>query len=80
MLSQKSLYGPVTYSGNQTLKDKGFDLKVKIKKESYYFPEIVVGWNDLAGTGRFSGEYLVASKNFGDFDLTLGMGWGARAR
>ena len=71
------LYGPVTYSGNQTLKDKGFDLKVKIKKESYYFPEIAVGWNDLAGTGRFSGEYLVASKNFGDFDLTLGMGWGA---
>ena len=30
------LYGPSSYSGNQTLKDKGFDVKFLIKKESYY--------------------------------------------
>ena len=48
------LYGPSTYSGNQTLKDKGFDLKIRLMRESYYLPDISVGWNDLAGTGKFS--------------------------
>jgi len=74
---KNELYGPAQYSGNQTLKDKGFDFKLKLKKEGYYIPEIALGWNDLAGTGRFSGEYLVASKKIKDFDLTLGLGWGA---
>ena len=69
-------YGPVTYSGNQTLKDKGFDLKALIKKETYYMPAIAVGLRDVAGTGLFSSEYIVASKKVGHLDLTLGMGWG----
>ena len=69
-------YGPVTYSVNQTLKDKGFDLKALIKKETYYMPAIAVGLRDVAGTGLFSSEYIVASKKVGHLDLTLGMGWG----
>ena len=71
------LYGPSSYSGNQTLKDKGFDVKFLIKKESYYIPAFAVGLRDIAGTGLFSSEYLVASKRFGQLDLTLGLGWGA---
>ena len=30
------LYGPSSYSGNQTLKDKGFDVKFLIKRELLY--------------------------------------------
>ncbi len=71
------LYGPSSYSGNQTLKDKGFDVKFLIKKESYYIPAFALGLRDIAGTGLFSSEYLVASKRFGQLDLTLGLGWGA---
>ena len=71
------LYGPASYSGNQSYKDKGFDLKFKILDESYYIPQIALGLNDIAGTGRFSGEYLSFSKMIGNFDLTFGVGWGA---
>ena len=75
---QKNLkYGPSSYSGNQTLKDKGFDLKVRLLNESYYIPEVAIGWNDLAGTGRFSGEYISATKKIKNVDLTVGYGWGA---
>ena len=71
------LYGPSSYSGNQTLKDKGFDLKIKLVNESYFVPEVAIGWNDLAGTGRFSGEYISATKRIKNADITIGYGWGA---
>lgn len=71
------LYGPSSYSGNQSLKDKGFDLKIKLLSESYYFPEVAIGWNDLAGTGKFSGEYIAATKQIYDLDFTIGIAWGA---
>ena len=58
------LYGPAVYSGNQSLKDKGFDLKLRILKETYILPNIAIGLRDIAGTGRFSSEYLAASKRF----------------
>ena len=40
------------------------------------FPAIAFGARDLAGTGVFSAEYLVASKRLNNFDFTLGIGWG----
>mgnify|MGYP001172211579 CR=1 FL=1 len=71
------LYGPSTYSGNQTLKDKGFDIKFKLLEESYLLPDIALGWNDIAGTGRFAGEYLSMTKSIMNADVTIGLGWGA---
>ncbi len=67
-------YGPV--SPNQDLKDKSLDVKLKLLKEDRWLPELAVGWRDMAGTSLFAGEYLVASKRYGDFDFSLGMGWG----
>ena len=64
------------FSGNQTLKDKGFDFKINIIKERRFFPSIAVGARDIAGTGLFSSEYVVASKFIGDFDITAGVSWG----
>ena len=69
-------YGPAAYSGNQTLKDKGFDIKALLRKETYLLPAVSIGLRDIAGTGLFSSEYLVSSKKFGEFDLSIGVGWG----
>ena len=71
-------YSPFpTFSGNQTYKDKSFNLKMRLIKESDTTPELSIGFRDFIGTGRFSGEYIVSSKKIGDFDLTVGLGWGA---
>ena len=45
-------------------------------KESRLLPEVAVGARDFTGTGLFSSEYLAASKRWGDWDATLGLGWG----
>lgn len=68
------LYGPQLT--NQSYKDKSLDVKVRLWKESRYLPGIAVGVRDLGGTGLFSGEYVVANKRTGNFDWSLGMGWG----
>ena len=49
-------YGPSRYSGNQSLKDKGFDLKLLLKDETFLLPAISLGLRDVAGTGLFSSE------------------------
>lgn len=73
-------YSPyASFSGDQTYKDKAFDLKARLWQESYWIPQIAVGMRDIAGTGLFDSEYLAASKRLGAFDFTLGMGWGNMA-
>jgi hypothetical protein len=58
-----ALYSNVeSFSGNQTYKDKGFDVKFRLIKERDYFPQIALGIRDIAGTGTFAAEYFVASK------------------
>ncbi len=69
-------YGPAAYSGNQSLKDKGFDVKALIRRESSFGPALAIGLRDIAGSGDFSSEYFVATKRFGHLDLSLGLGWG----
>ncbi|NUL39643.1 YjbH domain-containing protein [Kosakonia sacchari] len=64
------------FSGNQSYKDKAFDLKLRLWQEGYWLPEVSVGARDIGGTGLFDGEYLVASKAWGPFDFSLGIGWG----
>ena len=56
-------------------KDKGFNVKVRLKKEGL-FPAIAVGLMDFAGTGRYSGEYIVSSYGINNLDMHLGIGWG----
>ena len=71
-------YSPFkSFSGDQTYKDKSFNLKIKFIEESERFPELSIGFRDFIGTGKFSGEYIVSSKKIGDFDFTVGIGWGA---
>ena len=68
------------FSGDQTLKDKGIDAKFRLKKESYYWPELSVGFRDFGGTGFFESEFVGLSKKAGDFDFHLNLGWGYLGR
>lgn len=64
------------FSGDNILTDKGFDVKARLWEEGYWIPELSVGLRDLAGTGLFDAEYVVANKRFGPLDVSLGVGFG----
>jgi len=68
-------YGP-SIAGDQNYKDKSIDFKVRLLRESRWVPQVAFGVRDLGGTGLFSSEYVVASKNFGPFDASLGLATG----
>ena len=55
-------------------KDKTFDAKLVLLKESDYVPNLAVGIQDFQGTGIFNARYLAASKRFANLDVTLGSG------
>lgn len=59
----------------QSYKDKGFNVKFKLKDQGNY-PALAVGLNDFAGTGIYASEYLVSSYKINNFDFTFGLGWG----
>jgi hypothetical protein len=70
------LYGPAELSGDQSLKDKSIDFRLRLLEETAQRPQLALGMIDFGGTGLFSSEFLVANKRFGDFDWSLGMAWG----
>ena len=59
--------------------DRNYEAKVRLWQEQDYLPQVAIGIRDLVGTGVYGSEYLVASKVVGDFDFTLGLGWGRLA-
>ena len=60
----------------QDYKDKGFNFKIRLKEEGI-LPALAIGINDIAGTGLYGSEYIVASYGTGNLDLHFGLGWGA---
>ena len=56
--------------------DRNYEIKARLWEESYLLPEVSVGIRDLIGTGVFGAEYVVANKQMGPWDFTLGLGWG----
>ncbi|HKQ45278.1 MAG TPA: YjbH domain-containing protein [Rhizomicrobium sp.] len=80
------LEGSFRYSGLQHFDpaykvyyDRAFGVKARLWDESGIVPALAIGIDDIVGTGVYSGEYIVASKRFGDIDASFGMGWGRRA-
>ncbi|MBT4487351.1 MAG: hypothetical protein HOK30_16465 [Rhodospirillaceae bacterium] len=63
-------------ASDEDFQDRGADLKFRLLEESENIPQIAFGLQDGIGTGLFSGEYLVASKSYYDFDFSAGIGWG----
>ena len=60
---------------NQDYKDKGFNFKIRLKEEGV-LPAIALGINDIAGTGLYGSEYIVASYGVNKTDFHFGLGWG----
>ena len=54
----------------------GMDIKLRLKEEGRYVPEIAFGMNSAMGDKRFSSEYFALSKRWYDFDFTAGVAWG----
>ncbi|MDZ4310292.1 MAG: YjbH domain-containing protein [Cypionkella sp.] len=60
-----------------TYSDRSFDLRYQLTSEGRYVPAITVGLQDIIGTGVQAGEYIAATKTFGDrVKVTAGLGWG----
>ncbi len=59
----------------QDYKDKGFNAKIRLKKEGK-LPAIALGLYDFAGTGLYSSEYIVSSYGINNLDMHFGLGWG----
>ncbi len=68
--------------GRDTYRDRSFDVRFLLNRESRYLPAVTLGLQDFAGTGVFAGEFVAATKNFsgaglpGSLKATVGLGWG----
>ena len=60
---------------SQDYKDKGFNFKLRVKEQGK-LPAVAFGVNDIAGTGFYSGEYVVSSYEINNLDIHIGAGWG----
>jgi hypothetical protein len=64
-------------SGYGKFKDKVFDAKVQVLRESGWLPSVAFGATDLQGTELFKGQYVVATKTFGaakNIEASVGYG------
>lgn len=59
------------------LYDRSLDVHYRLLDEQGWRPAVAVGMRDFLGTGTFSGEYVVATKNLTDkLRVSAGVGWG----
>ncbi len=66
----------VISTGEDTF-DRSFDLRYRLIDEGRLRPAISIGLQDMIGTGIYSSEYIVATKQVTPtFGLTGGIGWG----
>ncbi len=66
-------------AGFDTYFDRSFDLRYQVleQQEGRWWPSIAIGLQDFIGTGIYAGEYIVASRSFGEqLTVTGGVGWG----
>ena len=57
---------------------RNFDLRYRLNDETALLPAIAIGLQDILSPGALGGEYVVATKTFGDnLAVTAGIGWGA---
>lgn len=60
--------------------DRSFDLRLLVLEENGWQPAVAVGLQDFMGTGVYSGEYIVATKNLTPrLRASVGVGWGVLA-
>ena len=70
-------FAGLNYAGFPDYYDRSFDISLRVFDETPWLPAVKIGLQDFVGTGLFSGEYIVATKTFGDrVTLSGGLGWG----
>lgn len=55
-------------------KDKSFDAKLRLLRESRYLPDVTIGAQDFTGTQIFKASYVALNKRVWDLDFTVGYG------
>ena len=69
-------------NGRDTYRDRSFDARFLLNRESRYLPAVTLGLQDFAGTGINAAEFVAATKTFsggripGTIKVTGGLGWG----
>ena len=72
-----AIFNPKRLPGSSdTNRDRSYAVKAELFPETTLSPQISLGVRDILGTGVWEGEYVVSSKQWKNFDFTLGMGWG----
>ncbi len=72
-----TIFNPNDVEGSlDALRDRSYGVKAELFSETRSAPQIALGVRDILGTGALEGEYIVASKQWMNFDFTLGIGWG----
>ena len=66
-------------AGSYSNHDRSFDLRFRAFDEGQYMPAFAIGLNDFIGTGWYTGEYVVGTKNIGPVEVTAGLGFGRLA-
>ena len=66
-------------AGGYSNHDRSFDLRFRAVDEGQYMPAFAIGLNDFIGTGWYTGEYVVGTKNIGPVEITTGLGFGRLA-
>ena len=66
-------------AGGYSNHDRSFDLRFRAVDEGQYMPAFAIGLNDFIGTGWYTGEYVVGTKNIGPVEVTAGLGFGRLA-
>ncbi len=57
--------------------DRSFDFHYLFNKQTKNFPSLAIGLRDFIGTGLYTGEYFVATKNITEkLKFSGGLGWG----
>ena len=79
-----SVFNPYDSSGSRDelrgdIRDRSYGVKARLVEESNLMPQLALGIRDILGTGVWNSEYLVATKQWGALDTTLGIGWGRLA-
>lgn len=70
------------FSPFDTYRDRSFDVRFLLNRESRHLPSVTLGLEDFAGTGIYAREFVAATKNFsgpqvpGIVKATVGLGWG----
>lgn len=56
--------------------DRSFDFKLKLLNQDMWWPAVAIGIQDIAGTGIYSSEFVVATWQTETLNLTGGFGFG----